>query len=405
MFSHLKDSRAIALLLAATLTILSNTLISPALPGIQAHFAGQPYAELLTRMLVTAPALLVAIFAPFAGVLADRFGRRPQLLAGVILFAIAGSAGMWLPSLPLILASRLVLGLAVALIMTAQTALIGDYFSGADLTRFMGLQQAATNFGGLLFLLMSGWLAGWSPFAPFVLYAIALLYLPLFWVALPEPVHVHVQYHPNSQVQPTDDSGEPGWLMTFATIVVLAVVSMACFYILPTQAPYFLAYIGFPEPSTTAFFLGAVTLAGGVASLTFGHVHERLGSAKTSAMGFGFFAAGFVLFAIADDLPMVFAGALGSGTAIGLTMPIFMSIALDVAPARRRGIAAGVVTTSIYLGQFLSPLISQPLIDTVGFSRLFSMSAIALALLGVLSLISFRGQSATGCLDHSPGTH
>ena len=89
MLSLLKDSRAVALLLAASLTILSNSLISPSLPGIEARFADEENAALLARLLVTAPSLMVAILAPFAGALADRFGRRLQLLAGVALFAVA----------------------------------------------------------------------------------------------------------------------------------------------------------------------------------------------------------------------------------------------------------------------------------------------------------------------------
>lgn len=73
MLPLLRDKRAVALLLAATLTILSNTLISPALPGLQAVFKGQPSADLIVPLLLTAPSLLVAMFAPFAGALADRF--------------------------------------------------------------------------------------------------------------------------------------------------------------------------------------------------------------------------------------------------------------------------------------------------------------------------------------------
>ena len=66
MLAFFKDPRAVALLLAASLTILSNTIISPALPGLQASFPDNPNAELMTRLLVTAPSLLVAFFAPFA---------------------------------------------------------------------------------------------------------------------------------------------------------------------------------------------------------------------------------------------------------------------------------------------------------------------------------------------------
>lgn len=168
-----------ALLCAAMLTILSNMIISPALPGLERAFAYDDRAELLVRMLVTAPSIMVAILAPFAGSLADRFGKRRQLLGGVMLFAAAGTAGLWMPSIETILASRLALGVAVALVMTAQTALTGDYFTGSSRGRFIGLQLASTNLGGLAMVLLSGWLAARSPFLPFAIYGVALLMLPL----------------------------------------------------------------------------------------------------------------------------------------------------------------------------------------------------------------------------------
>ena len=66
-----RDPRAWALILAATLTILSNATISPALPGLEASFADHPDAARLVRLLVTAPALAVALIAPFAGIITD----------------------------------------------------------------------------------------------------------------------------------------------------------------------------------------------------------------------------------------------------------------------------------------------------------------------------------------------
>jgi predicted MFS family arabinose efflux permease len=66
---------------------------------------------MLTRLLVPAPSLSVAICAPFVGLVADRRSRRQLLLAGVILFVIAGCAGLVLPDPPTIFASRLVSGL------------------------------------------------------------------------------------------------------------------------------------------------------------------------------------------------------------------------------------------------------------------------------------------------------
>ena len=62
-----RDPRVLALLMAASLTTMANATISPALPGLQRLFAGDPDAALLTRLLVPAPSLSVALVAPFAG--------------------------------------------------------------------------------------------------------------------------------------------------------------------------------------------------------------------------------------------------------------------------------------------------------------------------------------------------
>lgn len=387
MLSLLQDRRALALLLTASLTILSNTLISPALPGIEAAFPHQPNAELLTRLLVSAPSLLVAICAPFAGVLVDRFGRRRQLLLGVILFAFAGCAGLFMPSLPLILASRLVLGVAVAMIMTAQTALIGDYFATAVRGRFMGLQIAATNFGGFIFLSLAGWFAGISPRLPFAIYAVALLYLPLMWVALTDTDRRGTKAHASAR------AGETGWPFTLAAVVALAGLSFISFYLIPTQAPYYLSRIGHPEPAAAAILLASVTLAGGASSLAFGRIRPRLGRAGTPMLGYTIMAAGFGVLALAKGFSVAILGAVFVGIATGFIMPTFLAVALDVAPAHRRGLASGAVTTSIFLGQFLSPLISQPLIKSVGYASTFGLAAGLLAILGVVALFACREQA------------
>jgi MFS family permease len=69
-----RDARAIALLMAASLTTMANATISPAPPGLERLFADDPNTGMLVRLLVPAPSLSVAIFAPFAGLVADRYG-------------------------------------------------------------------------------------------------------------------------------------------------------------------------------------------------------------------------------------------------------------------------------------------------------------------------------------------
>ena len=78
------DSLAIktTLLLTSTLTVMSGATIAPSLPAMQEHFAQVPNSELLVRLVLTVPALFIAIGGLFVGQLLDRLGRKPLLMEG-----------------------------------------------------------------------------------------------------------------------------------------------------------------------------------------------------------------------------------------------------------------------------------------------------------------------------------
>jgi MFS family permease len=123
----------LTLLAASSLTVMSGATVSPSLPGLQESFSQVESVEILVRLVLTMPALFIAIFAPLAGSLVDRVGRKQVLLFSVILYGIAGGSGLVLDSLYAILAGRALLGVAVAGVMTSATALIADYYSGQAL--------------------------------------------------------------------------------------------------------------------------------------------------------------------------------------------------------------------------------------------------------------------------------
>jgi MFS family permease len=47
-----------------------------------------------------------------------------------VLYAVVGTAPLYLPSLTTIIASRFALGLIEAVLMTVSTTMIGDYYEG-----------------------------------------------------------------------------------------------------------------------------------------------------------------------------------------------------------------------------------------------------------------------------------
>jgi MFS family permease len=104
----------LTLLLVSSLTIMSLITISPALPQMAIAFSGVKNSGFLVKLVLTIPALMIAVFSPITGRLIDRYGRLKILWFSLVLYAIAGSAGYYLKDLYQILISRAVLGMAVA---------------------------------------------------------------------------------------------------------------------------------------------------------------------------------------------------------------------------------------------------------------------------------------------------
>ena len=120
--------QGLTLLALGSLPAMAIAALVSVLPTFIEHFATAPHHELLVPMILTMPSLCVALCAAPLGVLADRWGRRPVLLLSLIAFTAFGTLPMLFDSLPAIVASRAIVGLGEAGILTVSNALMGDYF-------------------------------------------------------------------------------------------------------------------------------------------------------------------------------------------------------------------------------------------------------------------------------------
>src|SRR4051795_7445525 len=167
-------AQAVVLLLASCLGVLGAVLLAPVLPDIEDAFAGTAGVHALTPIVLTAPALVIGLTAPFAGRVVDRIGRKRLLVAALVVYAFVGTAPLWLPSLQLIVASRVLVGLTEAVIMTCCTTLLADYFHGAQRERYFGLQVVCTTVAATVFFGLGGALGSHSWRTPFWLYLVSL---------------------------------------------------------------------------------------------------------------------------------------------------------------------------------------------------------------------------------------
>ncbi|MEF2279499.1 MFS transporter [Deinococcus sp. YIM 134068] len=371
----------LTLLLTAALTIMSGATIAPSLPAMQEHFAGLPNADVLVRLTVTVVGLAIAVSAPLSGYLTDRVGRRPVLVGAMLLYALAGSSGLYAPDLTTLMLGRVLLGLAVGATMTAGAALVADLFAGTERARFLGVQSAFTSLGGVIFLPLGGLLAevGWR--APFAVYLAALLIVPL---ALRLP-----RGEAAGPATAEAASERVPW-RTVLPAYAVALAYMVVFYLMPTQLPYRLGGLGVP-PAWTGFVMGISTLSGGVAALWFARRGGTRTPTRTAGLSLLALAVGWAMVSLAPSALWVVPGLIVGGAGAGLVTPNLTTFLADLAPAHARGRVMSGLSASVFLGQFLSPLLAQPFVRGGDVAPTFAAGAGGAVLLGaVLLAVSWR---------------
>lgn len=356
------------ILLGSTMTVMAGATIAPALPGMSIVFADVPNADFLVKMVLTIPALLIAIAAPFFGVLLDRWGRKPILIFSVLLYGLSGTAGYFLQTLSSILISRALLGLAVAGIMSGFTTLVADYFEGPERNAFMGYQAGVMGFGGVTFLLLGGLLAdvGWR--FPFLVYLFAFIVLPGVLFAITEP-----KFKPAAAQADDGSPSTPIRKNIIGLIFVIAFLNMMIFYMVPVQLPFFLSGI---SSGMLGGALAAQSLVAAVISLQFHRFKARLSFQRVAALSFASLGIGFLFIAYAPGFPLVVLGLLIGGIGLGLIVPNLNLWLVSEIPVNVRGKAVGAMTAAIFLGQFISPIATEPLIETIGMGGVFAASGV-----------------------------
>ncbi|MDX3745693.1 MFS transporter [Streptomyces sp. AK08-02] len=366
--------RVTLLMAGACLPILGAVLIAPVLPRMRDHFADVPGADVLVPMALTIPALSLALLAPFAGVLVDRLGRKRLLVVATVLYALLGTAPLWLDSLGAIVVSRALVGVTEAAIMTCCTTLIGDYYSGRQRDRYLAMQTMCAAISATAFLILGGAAgsAGWR--APFWAYAGSLLLAPAMAAFLPRPQPDDHTNAPSPTVsEPT--AGRPFPWRPLAGTCALTVFGAVLFYTLQVEMAFLLDDMGVTETGKIGLataITSAAIVAGSVAFAKAGR-----GPQDWLPIAFSLCALGFAVVWLAPNPVVLTIGAVINCLGSGLMLPSLLTLAMSKLHYADRGRGTGLWTGSFFLGQFLCPLVVLALTALVG-STANSMGVLAL---------------------------
>ena len=344
-------AQGIALMAIVNMPSLALSALVPGLPQLFQQFSNVPHFQLLVPMIITVPSLCVALTSGFTGMLADRFGRRNLLLVALLAFSLLGLAPLLFDSLLLIVASRVIVGVAEAAILTVGNALMGDYFEGAQREKWLGYQNMLSPLIGSAILLSGGLLAGVHWRYPFLLYLVGLAVFALAWFACWEPERDHA-----ASTQGTTAAAFP-WRSTLFVCGVTVLFSMV-FFVQAVQHGRIFGDMGVASPERISVLVTIASLG----TVLGGYLFKRLGGVSVTlrlAASMALYGACYVGVAWAPDatvgLPLDALGQVGGG----LLLPALIAWALTHYRFEHRGRGMGLWGGSFFLGQFLSaPLLT-----------------------------------------------
>ena len=343
-------AQGIALMAIVNMPSLALSALVPGLPQLFQQFSNVPHFQLLVPMIITVPSLCVALTSGFTGMLADRFGRRNLLLAALLAFSLLGLAPLLFDSLLLIVASRVIVGVAEAAILTVGNALMGDYFEGAQREKWLGYQNMLSPLIGSAILLSGGLLAGVHWRYPFLLYLVGLGVFALAWFVCWEPERDHA-------ISDARAVAAFPWRSTLFVCGVTVLFSMV-FFVQAVQHGRIFGDMGVASPERISVLVTIASLG----TVLGGYLFKRLGGVPVTlrlAASMALYGVCYLGVAWAPNatvgLPLDALGQVGGG----LLLPALIAWALTHYRFEHRGRGMGLWGGSFFLGQFLSaPLLT-----------------------------------------------
>ncbi|MEV5955384.1 MFS transporter [Streptomyces sp. NPDC051987] len=386
--------RVTLLMAGSCLPILGAVLIAPVLPKMQDHFASTPGAKALVPLALTVPALALALLAPFAGVIVDRLGRKRLLIVATLLYAVFGTAPLYLESLGAIIASRALVGVAEAAIMTCCTTLIGDYYSGPRRVKYLALQTMCASASATAFFVLGGAAgsAGWR--VPFWVYAVSLVLAPLMATALPDAAA-----RPAADEVPAEaDGGRPFPWRRLAGICALTFFGAMVFYTVPVEMSYLLDDLGVQNSGVIGLATAIASAATVGGAVTFARLKRSPDPMLPAVLALC--AAGFAVMFLAGSAPLLVVGAVINCVGTGMLLPALLTSAMSRLAFEDRGRGTGLWTAAFFGGEFVCPLALLAVESAVG-----SLAG-AVGVLGLVAAVVAAGLLVTrrraGVVDTRP---
>jgi len=344
--------QGLVVIMVGILPMMAIVTLMPIVPAMVNHFQNVPDIQTWAPLVLSAPGLCVALFSPFAGVLADRIGRRRLLLAFTTLYGIGGVLPYFISSFDVLFGSRLLLGVGEAFILTLGNTLLGDYFEKEERAKWLAWQSFVGPALGALLLASSGHLSTIQWNLPFLIYGVALVMAGFAYFAAYEPTRVSAGGAATGSAT-TAPMHLPRALMV--RIAVTTFVLAAVYFVYTLQFTLALDTMGVKDGTAIGKYSGIAAIGVPVGAILFKLISGRSTVLQFTVvfmlLGLGMAGIGLGL-GVNATVALAWIQQLGSG----MTIPVLLGWSLRELPGPVRGRGMGWWASAFFLGQFVSPL-------------------------------------------------
>ena len=366
------------LMITAFVDMLGLAMIIPLLPFYATKLGA---SATLVGILIAAFSIAQLASAPLWGLFSDRYGRRPALLGGLLISAVAYVIFAYASTLWLLLLSRVVQGLGGGTIGVVQ-AYVADASDPKDRAKSLGWLSAATSFGAVVGPAIGSALIHWGRHAPGIASAIFCVLVSIF-------AGVYLRESRDESLA----SGEHGILAETGSGAVWSVISrprepaqrliwiyaiaIGAFYGTVPTLPLILAHrLPITEANVGFFVMYLGGMGVFVRAGILGRMIEWLGEARLTRLGLILLAAGLALIAAVHSYATLLVALTLMPLGTAFVFPCVTAMLSRVVPSRNRGLYMGVQHTFGGVSRVLFPLAAGVAMDHLGFGFPFVIAGV-----------------------------
>lgn len=339
--------------------VIGFGIIIPVFPRLLSQMEHIPINEAskLGGVLLFAFSIAQFICSPLMGNLSDKYGRRPILLFSLLGFGVDYLIMAYAPSYNWLIVGRVIAGITGASFTTA-SAYIADISAPEERAKNFGMIGAAFGLGFIIGPVLGGISSKFGIRVPFFLASgLSLVNFLYGYFILPESLSKEnrrsfdwKKANPiGTIIQLSKYKNILGLLIAF---IFLALGSHA----VQSNWSYFTIYRFKWSEDMVGYSLGLVgVLVGLVQGVLIKYINPKLGNEKSIYLGFGLYAIGMFLFAVASQTWMMFAFLVPYCLG-GISGPALQAMMAGEVPATHQGELQGGLTSLMSATTIVGPI-------------------------------------------------